>query len=179
MLWGNNRSKGEKDQDEDNGDSKSTSSKELENEDPTKPPVKTQTLANPSQNDVDKEKEGTVDNNDNDEIFPRNVEAHCKVCEKCGYPCKGTVKEHRVAHLANHSARSAGNFGTPQNHKCQAMFAQAYRTLVSSMFISLDLANDIVDAIVDEQGLMPLMPSVAWTRRALNSSKMQSASQAE
>ncbi len=32
------------------------------------------------------------------------------------------------------------------------MFAQAHRTLVSRMFISLGLANDIVDAIVDERG---------------------------
>ncbi len=32
------------------------------------------------------------------------------------------------------------------------MFAQAYRTLVSRMSISLGLADDIVDAIIDEQG---------------------------
>ncbi len=32
------------------------------------------------------------------------------------------------------------------------MFAQAHRTLVSRMFISLGLANEIVDAFVDEQG---------------------------
>ncbi len=45
-----------------------------------------------------------------------------------------------------------GDFGTPRNLKCQAVHAQEYRTLVSRMFISLGLADDIVDAIVDEQG---------------------------
>ncbi len=32
------------------------------------------------------------------------------------------------------------------------MFAQVYKTLVSRMIVSLGLTNDIVDAIVDEQG---------------------------
>ncbi len=72
--------------------------------------------------------------------------------KKGGHPHNGTNKEGRVAYLASHMARAVGDFGTSQNCKCQAMFAQAYRTLVSRMFLSLGLAHDIVDAIVDEQG---------------------------
>ncbi len=54
--------------------------------------------------------------------------------------------------MASQMARAAGDFGTPRICERQAMFAQAYKTSVSRMFVSLGLADDIVDAIVDEQG---------------------------
>ncbi len=80
------------------------------------------------------------------------MDAHHKVCKKGGCSQKETTGEGRLGNLASQVARATGDFGMPQNWECQAMFAQAYRTLVSRMFMSLVLANDIVDAIVDEQG---------------------------
>ncbi len=53
---------------------------------------------------------------------------------------------------ASQIAKAAGDFGTPRNCKRQAMFAHACKTSVSRMIVSLGLADDIVDAIVDEQG---------------------------
>ncbi len=49
-------------------------------------------------------------------------------------------------------AKSAGDFGTPRNIERQAHFAAAYRILVSRMYLSLGLSEEIVDAIVNEQG---------------------------
>ncbi len=88
----------------------------------------------------------------NDDSSPRDMEAHCKVREKGVHPHKGTTNECRMEHSASQMARAGGDFGTPRNCKHQAISTQAYRTSVSRMFISLDLANDIVDAIMEEQG---------------------------
>ncbi len=147
---GSNDSNDEKDQEEDN-DSKSSSSKESETNEPSKPPSKIQASTKPSQDNINEGKEGTADDDD-DDLFPRDVEACCKGCKKGGCPCKGTTGESCVGRLASQTARATEDFGTPQNCEHQAMFAQAYRTLVSRMFVSLGLADDIVDAIVDEQG---------------------------
>ncbi len=91
-----------------------------------------------------------MDEDDDDELFPHNLEAHCKVRKEGGRSQKETTGECCTGRSASQLARAAGDFGTPRNCEGQAMFAQAYRTLVSRMFISLGLADDIVDAIVDE-----------------------------
>ncbi len=146
------KSNNEKDQEEDDN-IESTSSEELETKEPPKPPAKTQASTKPSQDNVNEGKEGTSDDEDNDDdLFPRDVEAHHKGSEKGGRPCKGTTGKRCVERLASQMAKVVGDFGTPQNCECQAMFAQVYRISVSRMFVSLGLADDIVNAIVDEQG---------------------------
>ncbi len=52
----------------------------------------------------------------------------------------------------NQRARMARNFATPQMLAHHSMHAAAYRTAVARMFISVGLADKIVDAIMDEQG---------------------------
>ncbi len=89
---------------------------------------------------------------DKEDTSPHNMEACCMVHRKGEHPCKGTTNEQRVDHLASEMTRATGNFGTPQTQENQEAYAQAYRSSVSRMFISLGLADDIVDAIVDKQG---------------------------
>ncbi len=146
-------SKESKGQDKDE-DSKSTSSEESETKEPSKPPAKDQVPTKPSQDDGNEGKEGTADDNDDDEdkLFPCKVDARRKVHKKGGRPRKGTTRECHEPRSASQMARAAGDFGTPRNHERQAMFVQAYKTLVSRMFVSLGLADDIINAIVDKQG---------------------------
>ncbi len=99
--------------------------------------------------DPDKGKEGTTDNED---PFPHKVELCCKECKPRGCPTKRAGAECHTDCLASKMARLAGDFATLCNRECQAMYAAAYRTLVSRMFISLGLSNEIVNAIIDEQG---------------------------
>ncbi len=47
---------------------------------------------------------------------------------------------------------TAGDFGNPLMLEHCAMFEAAYRTAIFRVFISLGLANKIIDAIVNEQG---------------------------
>ncbi len=151
---GSNESNNGKDQDKDDG-SKSTSSEESKTEEPSKPPTKIQASTKPSQDNINEGKEGTADDDeddDNHDPLPHDVEARCKGRKKGGRPHKGTTGEFHAGRLASQMARAAGDFGTPKNCECQAMFAQAFKTLVSRMFVSLGLADDIIDATVDEQG---------------------------
>ncbi len=136
----------------DDDDSESSTSRESETKEPTKPTAKTQATTDQNQDDVNERKEGTADEDDDYELFARKVEVRCKVCKKGECPQKGTTEEHRSERLASQMARAAGDFETHRNCERQAMFAQAYKTSVYRIFISLGLANDIVDAIVDEQG---------------------------
>ncbi len=80
------------------------------------------------------------------------MEASCKEHEPRGQATIGARAGSRTDCSASKLARSAGDFGTPQNRERQAHFAAAYRLSVSRMFLSLGLSNKIVDAIVDEQG---------------------------
>ncbi len=89
---------------------------------------------------------------DEDELFPSKVDAHCKVHKQTDCPRKGATDECHMECLASQRTRAAGDVGIPRNCKHQAMYAQAYRTSVARMFLSLGLDKDIVDTIVDNQG---------------------------
>ncbi len=80
------------------------------------------------------------------------MEAHHKEREPGGHPTVKASAESRTNCSASKSARFAGDFGTPRKRECQAQFAAAYRLSVSRMFLSLGLSDEIVNAIVDEQG---------------------------
>ncbi len=96
----------------------------------------------------DKGKEGTAD----DIPIPRKMDACRKEREPGGHPTIRVGAGSRTDGSASKLARSAGDFGTPQNMERQAHFAAAYRLSVSRIFLSLGLSDKIVDAIVDEQG---------------------------
>ena len=98
--------------------------------------------------DLDEGKEGTAD----DIPIPRKTDARRKEREPGGRPTTGAGAGSRTDRSASESARSAGDFGTPRNRERQAQFAAAYKLSVSRMFLSLGLSDEIVDAIVDEQG---------------------------
>ncbi len=114
-----------------------------------KPPVKVRlTTKKRFADDLDEGKEGTADD---EESLPCKVDVRHKECKTGGCPTKrGGADRHRDC-SASKTARAARDFGTPQNRELQAMYAATYRTLVSMMFLSLGLSNQIVNAIVDEQ----------------------------
>ncbi len=80
------------------------------------------------------------------------MEACCKGRKPGEPPTVRAGADGRTNCSASELARLAGDFGTPRNRERQAQLAAAYRLLVSRMFISLGLSNEIVDAIMDEQG---------------------------
>ncbi len=84
--------------------------------------------------------------------FPHKVDVHQKVCKPGGSPSKGAGADDYPSHLASAKARATGDFCTPRTQEHMAMFAVAYRTLVTRMFISLGLNNKIINAVVKEQG---------------------------
>ncbi len=64
----------------------------------------------------------------------------------------GGRSQSRYGHTVSQRARSTGDFATLWALERQAMFVAAHRTAFAKMFISLGIANDIVDANVDKQG---------------------------
>ncbi len=78
---------------------------------------------------------------------------------------------------ASNWARSVGDFGTQQNRECQAHYAAAYRLSVSKMFLSLDLSDKIVNAVVDEQGYNTPHALNRLDKKGLSSSYLQYTSQ--
>ncbi len=101
-----------------------------------------------SNEDQDEGKEGTAD----DIPIPCKMEACHKECKPGGRPTTGAGAGSSTDRSASESARLAGDFGTPRNVEHQAHFAKAYKLSVSRMFLSLGLSDEIVNAIVDEQG---------------------------
>ena len=142
------------DDDEDSNDDDASSSSdgegsEAEGEDDRKPPARSQGAQRDKPNeDPDEGREGTAD----DMHVPRRGETRRREREPGGRPDSRARAERRTDRSASESARAAGDFGTPRNRERQANFAKASRISVSRMFISLGLSDEIVDAIVDEQG---------------------------
>ncbi len=142
-------------QDDDNdksrsGDESSSSSGDPSDDDKEpKPPARSKgATKKKTSEDMDEGKEGTAD----DIPIPRKMEARRREREPGWRPTTGAGAGSRTDRSASESARLAGDFGTPRNRERQAHFATAYRLSVSRMFLSLGLSDEIVDAIVDEQG---------------------------
>ncbi len=57
----------------------------------------------------------------------------------------------RHGETASQKAHSTGDFAIPWENECQAIYAAVHRTAVARISLSLGLADDIVDAIVNEQ----------------------------
>ncbi len=98
--------------------------------------------------DPDEGKEGMAD----DIPIPHKMKARRKERKPRGRPTLRDGAESCTNCSASESARAAGDFGTLQNRECQAHYATAYKLSVTRMFLSLGLSNEIVDAIMDEQG---------------------------
>ncbi len=98
--------------------------------------------------DPDEGKIGPAD----DMHVPRKADARRKEREPGGRPERGAGAERRTNRSASESARAAGDFDTPRNRLRLADYAVASRLSVSRMFTHLGLSDEIVDAIVDEQG---------------------------
>ncbi len=81
-------------------------------EESTKPPVKTQVLTQPSEEDVAEGKGGMADDN---EPFPRNVEARCKLHEKGDCSRKGSTIERCGERLASQTAQATGRHWISNN----------------------------------------------------------------
>ncbi len=75
------------------------------------------------------------------------------------WPIMHPMRMLRQGQTASRKAHSTGDFATPLALEYQAMYMAAHRTAVTRMFISLDLADDIVDAIMDKQGFNFQHPS--------------------
>ncbi len=142
----------EEDKDKDShssNDSSSSSREQSKDEQPTKPPTRSKGAMKRKPNvDPDKGKEGTAD----DIPIPCKMEVHCKECKPRGRPTLRAGAESCTNCSASKLARAAGDFGAPQNRERQAHYAAACKLLVTRMFLSLGLSDEIVDAIMDEQG---------------------------
>ncbi len=110
----------EEDQDDDNSgsgnESLSSSREQSEDKEPTKPPAKSQEAKKRKQSkDPDEGKEGTTD----DIPIPCKMEARCMEREPGGRPTARARAGSRINRSASKSARSAGDFGTPQKENAR------------------------------------------------------------
>ncbi len=96
-----------------------------------------------------------------------------------GSKLKRAGADDQQANSASLRARAAGDFGTQCMQEHQVIFVVANSTLVTRMFISLGLNNEIVDAIVDEHGYNTPRHSVVWTKSILSSLSLPSANLVE
>ncbi len=96
--------------------------------------------------------EGSVDN---PKCYPPKV----NVTQKTPWMAAGFIPQpttrgrmkSRCGQTMSQMACSIGDFATPWMMEHQAMYAAVHRTAITRIFISLGLANNIVDAIVDKQ----------------------------
>ncbi len=72
-----------------------------------------------------------------------------------GTMTQGKIKQHKqpVCHWTTHkNARAKGDLVVPRTQEHRELFAVVNMTVIAKMFLTMCIANNIIDAIMDEQG---------------------------